>query len=181
MLQAAKLQSGWGKLCGGEAILSDRQELRDTAIHSLRWERTRIRESLELLLSWRLGNSIDQLKAAFPPRFRARARAKRPVQAIVPRGATSQGMRREPWSPRGSNSSRMRACCRHPGSPDESVDPASVARPLRRGQGRAFHLAHRESGSCDIASPEKPGRLAARARNGCAKTRAEWEHRSRRP
>src|SRR5882762_4154854 len=166
MLRDAKLKSGWGKLCGGEAILSCRQKLPDTTIRSPRWERAMIRESFERLLSWRLRNSIDQLKAAFPPRFRARARGTRPGQAIVPRGATSQGMRREPWSPRGSNSCRKRACCRHLGSPDESVAPASLARPLRPGQGRAFHLAHRENGSCDTASPEKPGRLAARARNG---------------
>src|SRR5260370_42256515 len=102
MLRDDKLKSGWGKLCGGEAILSHRQELRDIAIRSPRWERTRIRESLELLSSWRLRNSIDQLKAALPPRVRARARVKRPGQAIVPRGATSQGKRREPWSPQGS-------------------------------------------------------------------------------
>src|SRR5258706_13952939 len=106
MPQTAKLKSGWGKFCGGEANLSYRPALRGTSIRSLRQERTRIREWLERPAALGSGNFIDRLKVALPHRSRARPHARHLAPPLVPRDAKSQEMRQEPWPPRDPDISR---------------------------------------------------------------------------
>src|ERR1700676_1050112 len=186
MLRSAQLKSGQGIFCVSEANRSYRPELRDTAMRLPRWARTRIRESLERsgslpLCNPPIANLIDPLKATLPALLRMRRHARRRVQEIVPRDVRSQEMRQEPLFLPGSDSYRKPAYCRHLGSPDESIDPVSAARPRRRAPGHAFRLDRRESGSCDIALPERRGHPAVPVPSGYAKTGTEWERRSTRP
>src|SRR5208282_2098719 len=67
----------------------------------------------------------------------------RRAQELVLPDAAFREMRQARWSPQDSNSFRKPACCRLPGLPGGSIDPASDARRRCRELDHALRRSHR--------------------------------------